>query len=224
VVRKRPWIVYPGALQGRHVGETGAKGCTLVRVDRGRVTAVEPRAVDVVRWQRAAIDAGGCADADEVLAACEREIAARLAEAEGRTLAVRVEVTGASPAHRELAADPAAFAAALRERAIDRFADRVWIEKIRLATAADFAVAPLLDAGDPVSELLAALRRPDALAPALAAVRAELDKLHDRLPADPRLDLADQPPLDLDDPLALDALAEEVERLLAPRLLGGDAG
>jgi LexA-binding, inner membrane-associated putative hydrolase len=32
VLSERPWIVFPGNIQGRHPKESGAKGCTLVTV------------------------------------------------------------------------------------------------------------------------------------------------------------------------------------------------
>lgn len=35
---KRPMVVYPGNIQGRHFNETGVKGCSFVQVDRGKIT------------------------------------------------------------------------------------------------------------------------------------------------------------------------------------------
>ncbi|HET9931307.1 MAG TPA: DNA repair exonuclease, partial [Polyangiaceae bacterium] len=49
-VNREPWIIFPGNLQGRHARETGKKGATLVTVSGGRVTEVEARALDEVRW------------------------------------------------------------------------------------------------------------------------------------------------------------------------------
>ena len=34
-VSQDPWIVFPGNIQGRHIRESGPKGCTLVTVDNG---------------------------------------------------------------------------------------------------------------------------------------------------------------------------------------------
>ena len=59
-----PRIVYPGNLQGRHVGETGPKGCELVTVEGGRITAAEPIALDVVRWHALTLDVSGVNDID----------------------------------------------------------------------------------------------------------------------------------------------------------------
>ncbi len=36
-IREAPWVVFPGNIQGRHIRESGPKGCLLVKVDeRGR--------------------------------------------------------------------------------------------------------------------------------------------------------------------------------------------
>ena len=48
--------MFPGNTQGRHINESGAKGCTLVTVEDGRCTAVEHRDLDVVRWRLCEID------------------------------------------------------------------------------------------------------------------------------------------------------------------------
>ncbi|MGH7191555.1 MAG: metallophosphoesterase family protein, partial [Acetobacteraceae bacterium] len=57
VLAERPWILFPGNLQGRHAGEPGAKGCTLVTVEDRKVTEVAHRVVDVLRWVALDIDA-----------------------------------------------------------------------------------------------------------------------------------------------------------------------
>ena len=39
-VSREPWIIFPEHMQGRHIRETGPKGCTVVTVDEGRVLEV----------------------------------------------------------------------------------------------------------------------------------------------------------------------------------------
>ncbi len=51
-----PWVVFSGNIQGRHIRETGPKGCTLVSVDEGRVISVEERELDVLRWEVCRVD------------------------------------------------------------------------------------------------------------------------------------------------------------------------
>src|SRR3972149_5708623 len=50
ILHRDPWVVFCGNLQGRHIKETGPKGCTIVTVDSGKVTTVDHRALDVLRW------------------------------------------------------------------------------------------------------------------------------------------------------------------------------
>ena len=45
-----PWIVFPGNIQGRHIRETGAKGCMVVTVEDGEVVEATHRNLDVLRW------------------------------------------------------------------------------------------------------------------------------------------------------------------------------
>lgn len=66
IVSMAPWIVFPGNLQGRHIRETGAKGATLVTVVEGRITAVDPRELDVLRWADCVVDLSLCETLDEV--------------------------------------------------------------------------------------------------------------------------------------------------------------
>ena len=70
-----PWIVFPGNIQGRHVREPGPKGCMLVTVgDSFEVTAMEPRWLDVVRWDTCRVDAAGARDGDEALQRFEHRL------------------------------------------------------------------------------------------------------------------------------------------------------
>ena len=55
-VSEDPWIVFPGCIQGRHIREAGAKGCVLVTVEDGAVSAVEKCPLDVMRWVECSVD------------------------------------------------------------------------------------------------------------------------------------------------------------------------
>ncbi len=57
VLHTDPCIVFPGNIQGRHIGETGAKGCMLVTVHDNHRVEVEFRCLDVLRWERCSVDA-----------------------------------------------------------------------------------------------------------------------------------------------------------------------
>ena len=59
VVSQDPWIIFPGNIQGRHIRETGSKGCTLVTVDNAEVVNVEHHKLDVMRWFFCELDVSG---------------------------------------------------------------------------------------------------------------------------------------------------------------------
>ncbi|MGC1275618.1 MAG: DNA repair exonuclease, partial [Planctomycetaceae bacterium] len=59
-------IAFSGNTQGRHIRETGPKGCLLVTVDGG-VPSAEFRPLDVFRWERCATSATGCDEPEDVL-------------------------------------------------------------------------------------------------------------------------------------------------------------
>jgi DNA repair exonuclease SbcCD nuclease subunit len=186
VVGERPWIVFPGNLQGRDVNEAGAKGAALVTVRDGAVAGLEHQALDVVRWARLEVDVGGAADEEAVLSALRPALAGAVAGAEGRLLAVRLVLSGRCGAHGGLVADPAGLRERLRGEAIAAAAGQeVWLEDVRLRTSApaaavrDDALGTLLRAiGEAPGEAL--------LAPLQGYAAALLDRaaLRARLPAD----------------------------------------
>jgi len=89
ILHERPWVVFPGNIQGRHIRETGPKGCLLVTVESGAVESVEQKPLDVMRWASCPVDAGGLENADLLLDRVETEIFRLLDEADGRPVAVR---------------------------------------------------------------------------------------------------------------------------------------
>ena len=67
----------------------------------------------------------------------EAKITSQVNSAEGRPLALRIVVRGDSAAHHELVRHTDHWSDMLRERILDRFDDRVWIERIKLRTRTD---------------------------------------------------------------------------------------
>ena len=212
-----PWIVYSGCVQGRHINEEGAKGCTLVSVEGGQVASAEPQPLDVLRWARCTVDASGCSSVRDVVARVGQEIDNRVSTAEGRLLALRIELTGNCAAHAELTRHPAAFVTDLRELTIDRFGAKVWLESVRMRTRTTFADTGTTN-GDLLASLVAALSDPEAVREAVADIRDDLDGVLDKIPRDPRVS---DHTVDLDCPDALNLLAEDVKQILIPLLQSG---
>ncbi|MFT5050533.1 MAG: exonuclease SbcD [Chlamydiales bacterium] len=211
-----PWIVYPGNIQGRHIRETGAKGCCLVTVDEGDVTEVAFRPVDVMRWEELVLDATELANGDQVVSAVVQAISDRLASIGDLTLAVRVEVTGATRAHGDLVLHTGHFDGRIREAVVERLDEQVWIEKIRLRTTLVQDAGDTGLGGDALGEFLRDLDEAGALDGAFSDVRAELEALQAAIPTDPRSP-ADLP--DLDQEQTRLELLDAARQLLVPRLL-----
>jgi len=133
VVREMdPRIVFPGNLQGRHANETGPKGCDLVVLEGGRVTAAEFIPLDVVRWHQMTLDASGLTTLDGLarrFAEQSRELAA---DARDRFHAVRLMIHGESSLHRLEAEQPGSLTAAIQAAIQDVDDADIWLEQVRL--------------------------------------------------------------------------------------------
>jgi DNA repair exonuclease SbcCD nuclease subunit len=185
IVNRDPWIVYPGNLQGRSVRETGAKGAMRVTVEDGRIVEVTPLALDGARWAHLSVDAADAATEDEVMARVRTALAQAQVQSEGRPLAVRVTVTGATPLHNHLVARREALQDDLRAAGFQLAAD-CWVEQLKLKTALPRPVAVLsepdaLDVDRVVAETAADPEFAAVLAELIEAVKAKLPKdLHDQ--------------------------------------------
>jgi exonuclease SbcD len=209
-----PWIIYPGNTQGRHIREQGAKGCVLATVTGGRI-ATEFRPGDVLRWQSCTVDASPCSDADEVIAEAVEAIEAMLASVDGRPAAVRLELVGASRAHRELTRHADYWDRRLREAVVDRFDDRVWIEKIKIRTRAVPDLTGIGESDSALAELAAGIRDVASAHAVPSEVRDEFRQMLKQIPTDPRLS---EDGLDLDDEHAMERLLDDAKELLIGRL------
>jgi len=213
VLHEAPWVVFPGCLQGRHVRETGAKGCTIAHVEDGEVRGVEHREVDVVRWAVVEVDAAGAAGGDAVVDRARAALAEALESAGGRPLAARLRVTGACPAHGELATKPARWRNELVAAANDL--GDVWLEKVLLGTRAEVRLDELRAADDALAALLRGLDELEDDPEALLALAADVAPLERSLP--PELREGDGR-LDLLGPDALREALGDVRELLVARL------
>jgi DNA repair protein SbcD/Mre11 len=210
VLAERPWIVFPGNLQGRHPKETGPKGCTLVTVEDGRVVAVEHRTVDVLRWAALEVPAAG-ADVATLTGRIAEAVRAALATADGRPVLARLILTGATELHATLQGDIERLAAECRNAAIE--ADgALHVESVRVRTqpvalAEDDLLAPLRAA------FLAGLDDPTLV----ASLLNDLSSLRQRLPAAARVG-AELP----DAEARLRDLAEEAWQIVADTLAAAE--
>ena len=148
ILWRDPWIIYPGNLQGRSVRETGPRGAHVVSVVDGRIAA-EPEfvAFDTVRWEVVTVDISGVDDLDGVLAAARQAVGATIAQADGRLVAARVRLEGATAACAALSRSPSDFRERLRAELAGL--ENIWIESVVMMVSPpvqpDVSLGPLLD-------------------------------------------------------------------------------
>ncbi|MCP3722560.1 DNA repair exonuclease [Paraburkholderia sp. CNPSo 3272] len=211
-------IVFPGNLQGRHIRETGRRGAVLVSVEGCR-TEVERLYLDVLRWESVGVDASDCESVADLSRKIGAALEALLSVDAHVPRAVRVTVTGKSPAHGLFFGR----AAQLRAEVLNQVGiignDTLWLEKVKLETsAADTAAAQneqiealadlklLLEAATQDAEFLALLERD--LRAFVGKVRSEVKE--------------DAPLLEFAREGKLAALVEQVGPALLARLSTGE--
>lgn len=221
IVLREPWVVYPGNTQGRDIRESGAKGCSLVSVENGVVLDHRTIALDVMRWDKLLLDIATLPDLDSLLDAATVEIRRRLAQSDGRTLALRVRIAGSGPLHRMLAAQPETIEQQLRSAAIEASNAQVWIEKVELVTRPQLDLDRIAERDDPLGLLVRELRglATDDVARSVVAEEAFRDLLQ-KLPVELR---EGANALRLDAPDVLAELLGEVEGKLIAHLSGEGA-
>lgn len=217
VLCEDPLIVFPGNIQGRHIRETGPKGCLLVEVDTGGRARWETRWLDVLRWVRCPVDGSDCESPYELLDRFAMALESQVREAEGRSLAVRVDVRGASAAHGELMARPEHWRQQFRAKGTDVGVGLVWVEKVSLGTK-PLARARDSTGGDgPIEELRELIAEYGSSEVELQAIGKDLAEFHKKLPPDLR---EGEWALDFASPGAIRAILADVEALLVERLTG----
>ncbi len=131
----RPYVVYSGVLQGRHIRETGPKGAYLVSVDEGDISGVTPLQVDLVRWSEVRVDAENCTSIQDLLDAIRIRIEqAVLEEADGRLLACRIVVRGRTEVHSAALGSEEMLLAEARSATEGLGEERAWIERLIVKT------------------------------------------------------------------------------------------
>lgn len=130
----RCYIGYSGNTQGRHIRESGAKGCQLVHVRDGRLDRIEFVPTDSLRWFELVIDLSEVEYLSEIEDLVEEAAVKQVAGIDDRSLAVRIQLTGATKLHAELTRPGTS------NRLADNFANRlsahfpIWIERVKLAS------------------------------------------------------------------------------------------
>jgi DNA repair exonuclease SbcCD nuclease subunit len=217
VVAREPYVVFPGNLQGRHARELGEKGATLVSFEGDRISAVEARALDAVRWAELALPVEHAQHLDDVLSAAQLALGRAVEAAQGRLLAFRVLLSGPSALDAQLRAQRERLTEELCSLSYAAGGAGAWLEKLVVRTTA-LERAPMLgdDALAEIDRALDELLQHDAPG---GSMLEELGELAKKLPSEV-LELV--PELRALTPQLASELGGDVRSLLRERLTLGE--
>jgi len=215
-VSEDPWIVFPGCVQGRHIRETGAKGCVLVTVEDGTVSEAESLPLDVLRWALCSVDLTDAAEMREVLERTRKAIENERTLADGRPIAMRIRFEGTTAISDELAAYPERFEQQIKALGAEIAGDDLWIERVENAVGGKLNLDSTLSDnsafGKLLKEILATPGNPDEI----SGLKDVIADLRQKIPSEA---FSADSVLNLDENQTVERLVEEAKQMLVGRLL-----
>lgn len=149
-----PVILFPGNIQGRHIKERGDKGCTLVTVEDGSIQSLTHLSLDVLRWELCEVDASGLESLDEIMDKAREVLEQKYQDVDGRFLAVRFRIYGATKIHQELIVDKDHFINNIRSLSLEVALGDVWVEKVKIETTRMINIEELKEQHTPIAVIL----------------------------------------------------------------------
>ncbi|MCP4605366.1 MAG: DNA repair exonuclease [Proteobacteria bacterium] len=220
-VSEDPWIVFPGCIQGRHIRESGAKGCVLVTVEDGTVSEVERFPLDVLRWVLCGVDLTDVAEMREVMERARKAIENERTSADGRPIAMRIRFEGATTISDELGAYPERFEQQIKALGAEIAGDNLWIERVENSAVSKLDLYSTLSDdsafGKLLKEILAISDNPDEI----GGLKDVIAELRQKIPSEA---FSSDSVLNLDENETVKRLVEEAKQMLIGRLLtvGGE--
>lgn len=147
-----PPIIYSGCLQGRHIKETGPKGCAIVDLSDD-ISPVTFYPLDKVRWQQISVSLEEIDSYEEVYTSLEHELLTLESEYSG-TICLRIAFTGSCSIHGELLRDPESLLANTRSTAMKVLGSKTLVQKIDIKTSSQVDIEALIQSDTPQGEML----------------------------------------------------------------------
>ena len=214
------YIGYSGNTQGRHIRETGAKGCHLVSVLDGKIASVEFLPTDMLRWEEMRVDITGLEHLRDIEDRVADQAIPLYESADGLPLAMRIQLVGSTTLHAELTrsgcVDRLSESTARRLREVGN----IWVESVKIASE-PFLEKRTTDVLQPIKYLsrVAEECRSDKF------LRSELEDSLEELFKKARRDLSEYGlPIAKGDALdeELNHYIRQAEDMLVARLVGGE--
>ena len=182
VVNAAPPIIFPGNLQGRSIRETGLKGAVVVEVEDGEVSNFSRLHLARIQWALISADLTGVTSEDAAFEVIRGEIQEEVNLAGGTPIVFRMVLSGSTPLHRMLHAEPGRVVDEVLAAA-NHCTDAIWLESVKVqtsepstASAGQYSPLASLD----LKSMLNSLRESPEV---LKEVRTSLEVIKGKLPA-----------------------------------------
>ena len=215
-VSEEPHIVFPGCIQGRHIRETGAKGCVLVTVEDGSVSEIEKCPLDVLRWVNCIVDLTDASEMREVLERTRISITNERVLADGRPIAMRIRFEGATPISNELAAYPERLEQRIKALGAEIAGNDLWIERVEIAAASKLDLNAMLASDSALGKLLEGILAKQTNPDEIDGLEDVIAGLRQKIPSEA---FSEDSFLNLDEIQTIERLVGEAKQMLVGRLL-----
>ena len=208
--------MFSGCIQGRHIREAGAKGCVLVTVEDGAVSAVEKCPLDVLRWVACSVDLTETAEMREVLERARKSIENQRASADGRPIAMRIRFEGATSISDELAAFPERFDQQIKAIGAEIAGDDLWIERVENAAVGKRVLESSMSEESAFGKLLKDILATSHYPNEIRGLKDVIADLKQKIPSEA---FGAETVLNLDENQTVERLVDEAKHMLVGRLL-----
>jgi DNA repair exonuclease SbcCD nuclease subunit len=216
ILSAEPPVAFSGCIQGRHIRETGPKGCLFVTVDDHGSAALEFKPLDVIRWAVTEVDTTGTQSGYDVVDRFSARLEPLMDENEGLPLVTRVFLRGETDAHSEILTRFDHWCSEIRSAAIDIGGGRVWVEKVVFHTRPPSSEKDVHRKDDAVGDLLNMFDEITANPDMMNALLEELEGIAKKIP---REMLENSESLKLREPGWIEGMLAQVRPMLLQRLL-----
>ena len=177
-------IHFCGNLQGRHIRESGPKGCLIVEIDDRNQCETDFYELDIVRWMVCRLDVTGLQHIDAITDAFQAWLHEIMPSAGDRLLVVRVELIGQSELNQLLRQKYKQVRASMQAVTVAQGRERVWLEDCKTRTTIPEEGIQRAELEGPLESLSSVLDEMKNDPATGDAIREELQSLLRKLPTE----------------------------------------
>lgn len=215
IAAENPLVVFPGNIQGRHIRETGPKGCMLVEVLNGQ-THLQFRPLDVLQWAVCTADITGVKSPEEALDLAVEQLQDQIAVSGGKLHAVRFIIEGATKVNNQLQRNKDHFIYNLRAAVNDVSRGSVWLEKVLVETRQVADLEALFDEHPTLKDFFRILHEFAEDTSLREELEAELRGFYNMIPKEA---VIGEDGLNLNDSRFLETIIAQAKKLIADELV-----